>query len=139
MKPLTFMWLKKQPASRVEPRRESEFEFIGEQDGATERALKLALAPILKKYQVMRAYLARVRTGAVDEVSVCLCLIVDENKNLVNDVAEVFGKLFGSHEHLDIIFLTGMQESKVAGICQAFYSATSSTPARGLGHSNEDE
>ena len=117
------MWFKRKPRPRVEARDEAHIEFVGEQDGPSERVLKEALMSVLEKHRVERAFLARVRTGESGELSVTLCLAADQGRQVVNAVAEVFEQLFGSREHLDILFLNEPQESKVASICRAFYVA----------------
>jgi hypothetical protein len=118
------MLSKKQSGPGVKARRETEIEFVGEQDGVAERDLKQALGSVLEKHRVQRAYLARVRTGTADKVTVTLCLAAARSRQLVNEVAGVFHQRFGSNEHLDILFLSGPQESKVAGVCPAFFVAT---------------
>ena len=119
------MWFKRNPGPRVEARSEAEIQFVGEQDGPSERDLKQALVSVFEKHRVQRAYLARVRAGTGGGVSVTLCLAAARGRKIVHEVAGVFHQRFGSHEHLDILFLSGPQEFRVAGVCQAFYVAAS--------------
>jgi len=36
-------------------------------------------------------------------------------------VGKIFAYMFGGHEHLDIIFLSKMQEAELAIVCKPFF------------------
>ena len=44
-----------------------------------------------------------------------------QNRMFGNRVGEVFASLFGSHEHLDIIWITPEQEAALVRVCRSFY------------------
>src|SRR5262245_18847652 len=90
--------------------------FLGEQDGPPERELKCRLAQFFQNDRsVTTAYLARVAYGA-DSFAVALCLRAQlaPDRGLAEKVGTIFASLFGGHEHLDIMFLSEMQEAELA-------------------------
>ena len=105
-----------------------EIQFLADQDGPPERLLKEHLSTVFVFHrQLNRAYLAQVRYA--DEIGVALCLSCADgpSQNLAAVVGEVFGSIFGAHEHLDIVFVGEDQEPALRRVCRPFYSA----PARG--------
>jgi len=40
---------------------------------------------------------------------------------VVEKIGKIFASMFGSHEHLDIIFLDGQQEHELAKVCSPFF------------------
>jgi SseB protein C-terminal domain len=104
--------------------------FIGEQDGPPERDLKTRLIELLReKPTVQRAYLARIDYGGQTGMNVALCVksSAGEDMALVSGVSAVFHEMFGSHEHLDVLFVRDDQEQQLQVICTSFYERTSSS------------
>jgi hypothetical protein len=101
--------------------------FIGEQDGPAERDLKDSFVKLFRvEPKVEVAYLARVEHGDGSSVHVTLCLKcfpAEEVPSLLPKVADIFGKMFGSHEHLDIRFLRKDEEHELRSVCTPFYSS----------------
>jgi hypothetical protein len=110
-----------QPAAK---RRESRVEFLGDQDGPRERALKSLIARELMNFAtVERAYLARVGFAPDAAVSVALCLAPKppETASIVHAVSRLVHSSVPSGVFLDIIFVTPGQEDDLARVCRAFY------------------
>jgi hypothetical protein len=105
-----------------------EIQFLREQDGPPERLLKerLAVAFVFHR-QLNRTYLAQIRYADQIGLALCLSCANGPRQKLAEVVGEVFGSIFGAHEHLDIVFVGEDQEPALRGICRPFYSA----PARG--------
>ena len=105
-------------------RRELRGEFLGEQDGVPEQALKSALTPILAAdVTIARAYLARVGFRPQEHVTVALCVAgpsVPAPRTL-HGVQACFGKLFATGVALDILAVSAEQESDVRRVCSPFY------------------
>ena len=100
--------------------------FVAEQDGAPEREFKQLVKNLLKRHQsVGAAYLVRVSYIAWGPYSVALCLAGPSNDKLVRELSDIFAKMFGSREHLDIAFLNGKQVVEVAAVCKPFYTRES--------------
>ena len=99
--------------------------FLGEQDGPPERELKFRLAQFFQSDQrVATAYLARVAYGGESfAVALCLRARFGPDRSLVENVGKIFASIFGGHEHLDIIFLSEMQEAELAIVCKPFFQA----------------
>jgi hypothetical protein len=94
--------------------------FLGEQDGPAERELKSRLAEIFDQ-GISAAYLARVAYGEKSfAVALCLRSYLGPDRGLIKTVAKIFASMFGSHEHLDIIFLSEAQEAELAMVCNPF-------------------
>src|SRR6266567_2712918 len=121
-------WFKKQPPR---PRKEVTFtaltiQFVGEQDGPPERLLKAQLAELLRSQSaVERAYLARTDYGDATGMHVTLCVksSLGEDKLLTPKIGDIFVGIFGSHEHLDTLFLLTNQENDLQKVCRPFYVA----------------
>jgi SseB protein C-terminal domain len=107
--------------------------FLGEQDGAPERELKCRLAQFFQSDQsITTAYLARVAYG--DEcfaVALCLRAQLGPDRDLAGKVGKIFASLFGGHEHLDIIFLSKIQEAELVSVCKPFFATGEKEPEDG--------
>ncbi len=103
----------------------SQVRFVGEQDGPPERELKRRLVQFFQNEQtVSAAYLARVMYP--DEsyaVALCLRSGIGRHRRLAEKVGKIFASIFGSHEQLDIIFLSETQQIELAIVCKAFFQA----------------
>ena len=113
------------PKKHAEEFQISRVRFLGEQDGPPELELKCRLGQFFQNDQtVTAAYLARVMYG--DEsyaVALCLRSQLGKHRRLAEKVGKIFASIFGSHEHLDIIFLSETQQAELAIVCKAFYQA----------------
>ena len=97
--------------------------FLGEQDGPAERDLKNKLVELFDRLRMVRtAYLARLTYGDDGPVSMALCVRGQpgQNRMFAERVGKIFGLIFGSHEHLDIIWLMPQQETELASVCRPF-------------------
>jgi len=103
----------------------TKLQFVGEQDGVPERELKAKLSELFRRCcSVRRAYLAQVSYGeGITEVALCLRADFDSRGDTVERVAGIFSDIFGSHEHLDILFLNQEQEAALSDCCRTFFSA----------------
>ena len=100
--------------------------FVGEQDGPPEEELKRRLAALFGRYpRVRRAYLAIVEYAgsSTRHVAVCVQSANAEDEALAGEISGAFRSLFGSHEHLDTIFLQESQEAQLAGVCKPFFAS----------------
>jgi hypothetical protein len=100
--------------------------FISEQIGVPENEFKesiVALFQSLNKH--LRAYLAQVENSEEKDFSVSLCIASEdgEDENLAKAIALIFRRMFGPHEHLDILFLTESQEKQLRKVCCPFFSS----------------
>ena len=98
--------------------------FIGEQDGVPEQELKSALTILFSNHAtVMSAFLARVDCGSSSEFNVALCIRseIPEDVDLKEEAGRIFSAQFGTHEHLDVIFLRMEQEKDLGHVCKPFY------------------
>lgn len=105
-------------------RNELRLEFLGEQDGVPERALKTALLVELAKFrEVQRGYLARVGFAPNRNVGIALCLapITGRDGAIVQAVGKVFAEQFSRETHLDIVFVSQDQEDDLRRVCSPFY------------------
>jgi hypothetical protein len=108
-------------------RQERRIEFLGEQDGVGERELKASLQATFRHHpEVLRAYLARIGFSPAAEPSVALCLACKDadRSRIMDDVGQVFGLLFSSENHLDIVFLNEEQEDDLKRVCAPFFDAS---------------
>ena len=98
--------------------------FLGEQDGAPEQELKNELVILFGQLRLVDvAYLAVVRYGdtAMPNIALCVRGQPGQDRTFAELVGRVFGSMFGSHEHLDVIWLTPEQETSLAKACRPFY------------------
>ena len=122
-------WLKRKHSRRAEEVRPPLIKFIGEQDGPPERELKDQIIELFRgQPTVQRAYLARTDYGDTRGVNVALCVksSAGEDMSLVSGVTAIFGEMFGSHEHLDVLFIRDDQEQQLLGLCRPFYQRITS-------------
>jgi hypothetical protein len=101
-----------------------EIRFLGEQDGPSERRLKERLADFFPRDRsVSRAYLVRADFGAGKNASVVLGLRTQfgADKGMVEKIGTIFRGAFNAREHLDIVFLTNVQEAQITNCCKPFY------------------
>jgi hypothetical protein len=99
-------------------------EFLGEQDGAPERLLKERLTEtFIYHRQIHRAYLARVRYPGDQGVALCLSCTSGSKQECAELVGQVFASIFGTHEHLDVVFISEDEERVLRNVCRPFYSA----------------
>ncbi len=115
------------PASKKDPEelQVPQLRFLGEQDGPPERELKCRLAEFFERDKtVNRAYLARVAYGAKSfAVALCFRAQLGPDRGLAGEVGKIFASIFGGHEHLDIIFLSELQEAELAIVCNPFFQS----------------
>lgn len=105
-----------------------EVRFIAEQIGFPENEFKLELVQLFHGYpKRVRAYLAQVEYDGCKDVDVAICLRMEtgEDEKLTENVAAIFKKMFGGHEHLDIIFLKDGQEAELREVCCPFFHSES--------------
>jgi hypothetical protein len=119
-------WFKSRPSRPPQRLNVLAIKFIGEQDGQPERDLKALFVELFLGFPtVERAYLARTDYGDATGVHVALCVksSVGEVKSLNPKVADIFSARFGSHEHLDTLFIRDDQEQELRQVCAPFYRA----------------
>lgn len=107
-------------------------QFLCEQSGPIETTLKEQLSKIFSSGGLIRrAYLVRVAYEERGPTSVALALRTSTDRDepgFVGRVGATFASIFGSHEHLDILFVREDQEKAVGAVCSAFYSAPVGKP-----------
>jgi hypothetical protein len=107
--------------------------FLCEQKGPTETALTSKLSQgFASSGLVLRAYLVRVsyvKDPAANNVVLAIrTRSGGEEPWLLPGINAAFASIFGSHEHLDILFVREDQEGAVSAVCPAFYSAPLGEP-----------
>lgn len=106
----------------------AKIQFLGEQDGLPERELKRALMGCLASCgsQVAVAYLMRVSYVETPGVQIALCMRVEESDcaELMSCIGNVFRRLFGATQHMDILFLSEVQHEAIDKVAEAFYTAS---------------
>ena len=98
--------------------------FIGEQDGAHERRLKEAISVLLDlDATVARAYLVRANHDGATGGAVLGLLTHDrqESGKLALQMDRVFGALFNTETHLDVVFLDDEGDARIQRTCSPFY------------------
>lgn len=109
---------------RYEELRVRRIDFITEQDGPPERELKGKLVALFNRAAWVRvAYLVRVTYEDNGPMHVALCVRGQPGQNRVfgQRVGEIFASIFGSHEHIDVIWITPEQETALSRVCRPFY------------------
>lgn len=104
----------------------SKVRFVTEQIGIPENEFKEEAVRLFQNQnRVLRAYLAQVEYGKAKDFNVALCIFWEhgEDEELANDIASIFRRMFGSHEHLDIFFLSDSQEIELRKICCPFFTS----------------
>ncbi len=118
------MWFKKKPTAQIVV---PKVQFLGEQDGPSERELKLKLEAVLgKEPTVESAYLARVAYGD-DSLpnSVALGVVATDNRRhgkIADAVGKVFHHMWIKSQYLDVVFLSPEKQKEIAAVCKTFYS-----------------
>jgi len=103
--------------------------FLCEQKGPSETLLTTKLSQAFAAGGLVeRAYLVRVSLGN-DPAAVNVVLAIrakrgGEERELLAIASAAFASIFGSHEHLDILFVREDQERAIREVCLAFYSAS---------------
>jgi SseB protein C-terminal domain len=98
--------------------------FFGEQDGPPERLLKDRLADLFEREgTIQKAYLSRADFGHGTPATVVLGLRMEVGlrAQIARKIGQVFADIFGSIEHLDIVFVDGQLEGELAATCRPFY------------------
>jgi hypothetical protein len=116
-------WRKKQTA-RPEEIAVSKVTFVVEQEENPEQELKAKLVEHFERnINLNEAFLVRVRYGAAEELKVALCLEAKgQDSRIITVAAAEFRKMFGSHESLDIMFLTPAQRQEILRVAKPFYT-----------------
>lgn len=102
----------------------SETRFVAEQIGVPENEFKESIIGLFHdRNRPLRAYLVQVEYGEKRDFNVALCIALEseDDEKLANDIALVFRRMFGSHEHLDILFVTEEQETQLRKVCCPFF------------------
>jgi hypothetical protein len=100
--------------------------FVSEQIGVPENEFKEEIVGLFRGSKVpLRTYLARVEYDGINDFNVALCIASEfgEDRDLANDIALVFRRMFDLHEHLDIFFLTSAQEFQLRKVCCPFFTS----------------
>ncbi len=98
--------------------------FIFEQDGPPEQKLKTELSKLfISDRNIFKAYLIRIVYESSNDYTVALCVAMTSGDEImiVRKIANIFSKMFGEDQHLEIMFLDDKMETKVAGACGPFY------------------
>jgi hypothetical protein len=106
--------------------------FWGGQDGKVEREFIGRLIDVFcNNPNVLRAYLARVQYEHKTDFNVALCIRSSglDNNPIEVCVGTIFSSMFGSHEHLDILFVNEQQEQDLKRACKPFYCKDPSNPS----------
>jgi len=114
------------PEKHLQEMQAPQMRFLGEQDGPPERELKTALIDFFRSNSsVHAAFLVRAAYGEAGTVNVVLCLRTQsgDDPKLAGRIGRVFASMFGSHEHLDILFLDDEREGAVRKVASPFYEA----------------
>ena len=99
--------------------------FVREQDGIPEQDFKDAIIPVLA-VSVRRAYLACVEYTNSTTTAVALCIrSTTPEEALVRKIGVVFSSMFGTNQHLDIVFLSDEQERCLECVCCPFFETAS--------------
>lgn len=98
-------------------------QFCGEQDGPAEQLLKDRLSEFFKRDRsVQAAYLVRVDVAGQTSVALCLKTQFGSDRGLAEKIGTIFKTIFNAEVHLDIMFLSGEQESEVTKVCSPFFN-----------------
>jgi len=104
----------------------SDVNFVQEKTGDTETKLKDQIKVILAGFNnVKSAYLVLVEYSSTKTYSVALCVELFETgheKDIVSAVSKKFSSIFGSSEHLDVIFINQKQKDEVNKVAKPFYT-----------------
>ena len=101
-------------------------DFLAEQDGDSEREFKRSVKQFLKQLEEpVRAYLCTVSYAggeSSDSFNVALCLAssTEAREVMREEAASIFRRMFGPHEHLDIIFVDDAEEARLKKLSKPF-------------------
>ncbi|MBI5650773.1 MAG: enhanced serine sensitivity protein SseB C-terminal domain-containing protein [Chloroflexi bacterium] len=101
-----------------------QIQFLGEQDGVPERQLKTKFINLFKKNdKIKTAFLAIVSYDDAKTYSIALCLDVPTgaDEEIAKQIWKIFSSMFGTHEHLDIVFVSTHQVQQLLNVCKPFY------------------
>ena len=116
----------------MEELKTQEIQFIGEQDGEPEREFKCEVSVFLRQLdkwgpldKAVRAYLCRVTYPGNDnsdslDVALCFSTESDAKDNILKGAASIFRRMFGRHEHLDMMFVDDVTETELRQVCSPF-------------------
>jgi hypothetical protein len=105
--------------------------FILEQDGVPERELKAKLVTFFNSAAWVKvAYLAQVtyQDAGPSHVALCVRGQPGQNRIFAERVGTLFASIFGSHEHMDVLWITPEQEIALARVCRPFYCESNAPP-----------
>lgn len=117
-------WLKGWQAKKPQKLTGVTTKFIGEQDGPSERDLKARFVELFRQEPAIeRGYLALAEHGDGSGVHVILAIKSSdgEDPSVIRKLMEIFGEMFSSQEHLDMIFIREDQEHQIRNVCAPFY------------------
>lgn len=101
----------------------NEINFVGQQDGDVERGFTTRVAHLLNQSgQGEVGYLCRVHYGDPNDISIAVCIATSgkPNSTTLDGIASIFRDMFGTHEHLDMLFVNEEQESRLRAVCKPF-------------------
>lgn len=101
-------------------------EYLGEQVGLAEDDLKSALVKeFLAGHGVVRAYLAVACFGneSLERVVLAVCAEGELETELESRIRQVFNSLFSDASSLDLVQVTGAEESALRRVCLPFFTA----------------
>jgi hypothetical protein len=102
-----------------------DIQYLAEQDGPIEQALKAEWRRVLQQLSVPSAYLVRVQLPELPTSSVALMLSkgpLDDAK-VVAALMPSFKNAMAGSQFVDIVFMTQQQEAEVAKVCKPFWHA----------------
>jgi hypothetical protein len=105
--------------------RKPRIEFLGEQVGPAEDAIKRALEPLLLgNPDVSEAYLAQVGYRPDESRSVALCLAPSaaHSESLLLGVSAVARRVLAKDVSLDVIFVSEAQLEDLRRVCRPFFA-----------------
>ena len=120
------VWFKNKPPQPPQQLTPPTTKFIAEQDGPPERDLKARFVELFRHEPMVQcAYLAQAEHGDGTGVHVTLAIrcSLGEDPSLIPKLANIFTCMFGSHEHLDMMFIREDQEQQLRAVCGPFYRA----------------
>lgn len=121
---MSLSWFKRSQPKHPQEIRVPSVQFLGEQDGPTEQLLKDRLSEFFKRDRsVLVAYLARVEVGGQTSVALCLKTQFGPDRGLAEKIGAIFKTIFNAQVHLDIMFPTAAQETKLVKVCRPFFSS----------------
>src|SRR5438128_597740 len=100
-------------------------DFVGDQNGPSERDLKRELSSLFsKRLDVLRAYLASVKyEDGSAHVALCIRATGTDFESIVTAAGEIFYPMFNQDTALDFIQLNDEKESRLKSVCQPFFEA----------------